>query len=583
MKKIDPKILERARTWLNESFDHETRREVKKMMDEDPGALEEAFYQHLEFGTGGLRGIMGVGTNRMNRYTVGMATQGLANYLHQEFPGKELNVAIAYDCRHNSAYFAHVTAEVLSANGIGVYLFDKLRPVPLLSFTVRELNCQAGVVITASHNPKEYNGYKVYGEDGGQLVPPHDKNVIREVEKITVEQIRFNANETKIKILDDTFDQIYLERAKTLSLLPGVVKLHKDLRIVFTPIHGATVKIVPAALKAFGFRQVYNVPEQDKTDGDFPTVASPNPEEAAAFEMALDKARSVNADLVMAADPDGDRLGVAIKDPADKFVLLNGNQMATILTYYVLRQMKEQDRLASGDYIVKTIVTTELLSEIAASFNVESVNVLTGFKYIAEVIRQREGKQRFLCGGEESYGFLVGDLVRDKDAVIACCMVAEAAAWARENGMGLYELMVKIYKEYGLWVESLLSITRKGIEGRKEIREMMDNFRSNPPESLDGKALARVLDYQAGTDKDMFNNEITKIDLPRSNVLQFILEDGARITMRPSGTEPKIKFYFGCPSDLDETKEYEGKRIELLERIERIKKELKPEEGAITT
>lgn len=583
MEKIDPKILERARTWLNDSFDHETRREVKKMMDEDPGVLEEAFYQHLEFGTGGLRGIMGVGTNRMNRYTVGMATQGLANYLHQEFPGKELHVAIAYDCRHNSADFARVTAEVLSANDIGVYLFDKLRPVPLLSFTVRELNCQAGVVITASHNPKEYNGYKVYGEDGGQLVPPHDKNVIREVEKITVEQIRFSANETKIKILDDAFDQIYLKRIKTLSLLPGEGKLHKDLRIVFTPIHGATVEIVPAALKAFGFRQVYNVPEQDKADGDFPTVASPNPEEAAAFEMALDKARSVNADLVMAADPDGDRLGVAIKDPAGKFVLLNGNQMATILTYYVLRQMKEQDRLASGDYIVKTIVTTELLSEIAVSFNVESVNVLTGFKYIAEVIRQREGKQRFLCGGEESYGFLVGDLVRDKDAVIACCMVAEAAAWARENGMGLYELMVQIYREYGLWVESLLSITRKGIEGRKEIREMMDNFRNNPPESLDGKALARVLDYQAGTDKDMFNNETIQIDLPKSNVLQFVLEDGARITMRPSGTEPKIKFYFGCPSDLDEEKDYEGKRVELLERIERIKKELRPDGGAITT
>ncbi|MFP4690481.1 MAG: phospho-sugar mutase [Bacteroidales bacterium] len=583
MKKIDPKILERARTWLDESFDQETRREVKIMMDEDPKALEEAFYRHLEFGTGGLRGIMGVGTNRMNKYTVGMATQGLANYLHQEFPGKELHVAVAYDCRHNSAYFAHVTAEVLSANGIGVYLFDKLRPVPLLSFTVRELKCQAGVVITASHNPKEYNGYKVYGEDGGQLVPPHDKNVIREVKKITVDQIRFSAKKGKINMLNDDFDQVYLERLKTLSLLPGVVKLHKDLRIVFTPIHGATVNLVPAALKIFGFQQVYHVPEQDKTDGDFPTVASPNPEEAAAFEMALDKARSVNADLVMAADPDGDRLGVAIRDPAGEFVLLNGNQMATILTYYVLRQMKEQGRLASGDYIVKTIVTTELLSDIAASFNVESVNVLTGFKYIAEVIRQREGIQRFLCGGEESYGFLVGDLVRDKDAVIACCMVAEAAAWARENGMGLYELMVMIYKEYGLWVESLLSITRKGIEGGEEIREMMDNFRNNPPDNLDGKALARVLDYQAGTDKDMFNNKTTKIDLPKSNVLQFVLEDGARITMRPSGTEPKIKFYFGCPSDLKEAKDYEGKRGELLERIDRIKKELKPEEGAGTT
>ena len=579
MKKIDPIILERARTWLDESFDNETRQKVRKMMDEDPRALEEAFYRHLEFGTGGLRGIMGVGTNRMNRYTVGMATQGLANYLRKEYPGKELHVAIAYDCRHNSDYFAQVTAEVLSANGIGVYLFDNLRPVPLLSFTVRELKCQAGVVITASHNPKEYNGYKVYGEDGGQLVAPHDKNVILEVEKITMDQVRFSAKETKIKILDDAFDKIYLERLRKLSLLPEVVKRHKDLRIVFTPIHGATVKIVPAALKAFGFRQVYNVPEQDKTDGDFPTVASPNPEEAAAFEMALDKARSVNADLVMATDPDGDRLGVAIKDPAGNFVLLNGNQMATILTYYVLRQMKEKDRLASGDYIVKTIVTTELLSEIAASYDVESVNVLTGFKYIAEVIRQREGKQRFLCGGEESYGFLVGDLVRDKDAVIACCMIAEAAAWARENGIGLYKLMVQIYQEYGLWVENLLSITRKGIEGVGEIREMMDSFRNNPPDSLDGKALARVLDYQEGTDRDIFLNEVAQIELPKSNVLQFVLKDGTRITMRPSGTEPKIKFYFGCPSTLDDVKDYEGKRAESLERIERIKKEMKLDKG----
>ncbi len=579
MKEIDPKILERARTWLTESFDHETRREVKKMMDEDPKALEDAFYRHLEFGTGGLRGIMGVGTNRMNRYTVGMATQGLANYLHQEYPGKDLHVAIAFDCRHNSDYFAHVTAEVLSANGIGVYLFDKLRPVPLLSFTVRELKCQAGIAITASHNPKEYNGYKVYGEDGGQLVPPHDKNVIREVEKITVDQIRFSAKEAKIKILNDPFDQIYLERLRSLSLLSDLVKRHKDLRIVFTPIHGATVNLVPAALKAFGFQRVYNVPEQDETDGDFPTVASPNPEEAAAFKMALDRAGSVNADLVMATDPDGDRLGVATRDRSGNFVLLNGNQMATILTYYVLRQMKEQGRLASGDYIVKTIVTTELLSEIAASFEVESVNVLTGFKYIAEVIRQREGKQRFLCGGEESYGFLVGDLVRDKDAVIACCMIAEAAAWARENGMELYELLVEIYKKYGLWVENLLSITRKGVEGAEEIREMMDDYRNNPPESLDGKALARVLDYQAGTDRDVFANEISPIELPKSNVLQFILEDGSRITMRPSGTEPKIKFYFGCPSSFEDSEDYEGMRAGLLDRIERIKKEMKLDKG----
>ncbi len=575
MKTIDSAILDRAKIWLTDVFDSETRRKVQELIDKRPEELAEAFYRDLEFGTGGLRGIMGVGTNRMNKYTVGIATQGLADYLHQLFPGDDPpKVAVAHDCRNNSAYFTQITAEVLSANGIKVYVFDALRPVPLLSFAVRELGCQAGIVITASHNPPEYNGYKVYWEDGGQLVPPHDKNIIANVHKTSVDQIRFGMKEALITTLDASFDDLYIERVKSLSMQPGIIEKHNDLRIVFSPIHGSAVRLVPEALKAFGFRAVFNVSGQDVVDGNFPTVDSPNPEEPAALSMALDKAREVDADLAMATDPDGDRVGVAIKDPAGEYVLLTGNQCAAILTYYVLEQMKQQGRLRGDEYIVKTIVTTELLSEMAESYGVECLDVLTGFKYIAEKMRLLEGKKRFLCGGEESYGFLVGDFVRDKDAVITCCMIAEAAAWARGQGLTLYDLLIRIYLEYALYVETMVSITKKGMKGAEEIKEMMDRFRRRPPETVDGKTLARMIDYQAGTDRDLYLDEEHPVDLPGSNVLQFILEDGTRITMRPSGTEPKIKFYFGCRTGLNKAEDFDHKRKEMLATIERIKKDL---------
>ncbi len=576
MKKIDPLILNRAKVWLTDVFDRESRRQVQELLDGDPEVLADAFYQDLEFGTGGLRGIMGVGTNRMNKYTVGMATQGLADYIRRSFPEMEHpSVAIAHDCRNQSDFFTDITAEVLSANGIKVFVFDALRPTPLLSFAVRKLECQAGIVITASHNPVEYNGYKVYWDDGGQLVPPHDKNVIEEVKKTSVDQIRFGRRDELITTLDASFDDIYMEAIRSLSLAPDVIREQRDLRIVFTPIHGTTVRLVPESLKYFGFESIYHVEEQDVVDGNFPTVDSPNPEEPAAFEMALERAREVDAELVMATDPDGDRLGVAVKDPNGEYVLLNGNQCAAILTFYVLEQMKRQDRLTGNEYIVKTIVTTELLAEMAASYDVECLDVLTGFKYIAEKIRLLEGEKRFLCGGEESYGFLVGDLVRDKDAVISCCMLAEAAAWTRREGHTLFDLLLRIYTEYDLYVETLMSITRKGMKGAEEIREMMDGFRSSPPARLDGKTLARIIDYQAGIDRDLYQDEEFSVDLPPANVLQFILEDGTKITMRPSGTEPKIKFYFACRSAFEQGDDYEAKRQDLLDSIERIKKDLK--------
>ena len=575
MNKPNADILDRAQKWLDESFDLETRQHVKALIESQSNELTEAFYRDLEFGTGGLRGIMGVGTNRMNKYTVGMATQGLANYLRQSFTGKDIKVAIAHDCRHNSTFFSDVTAEVLSANGIRVYLFDAMRPVPLLSFAVRELGCQAGIVITASHNPKEYNGYKVYWEDGGQLVPPHDHRVIGEVKKIdSVSRIRFGKVDHNITILDEAFDKVYIEKIKSLALFRPTDSTGYGLKVVFTPIHGSTVKLIPMALRAFGFKNVFNVPEQDIPDGDFPTVESPNPEEPAALEMALEKAREVDADLVLATDPDGDRLGAAIRDNTGAYFLLNGNQTAALLTYYVLLRLKEMGRITGNEYIVKTIVTSDLLAEIAAAHDVECYNVLTGFKYIAEKIRLLEGKEQFICGGEESYGFLVGDLVRDKDAVISCCLLAEAASWAQSQGLSLYDLLLRIYGEHGLYVESLVSLTRKGMQGAEEIKTMMDDFRKTPPRELDGKTLARIIDYQTGIERDLYQGEQYPIDLPRSNVLQFVLENGTTITMRPSGTEPKIKFYFSCMGELKSPADYSGERARLLEHISAVRQSL---------
>jgi phosphoglucomutase len=549
--KLDDNILERAKTWLGSSFDEATRNEVENLIQNDPKELTESFYRDLEFGTGGLRGIMGAGTNKMNKYTVGMATQGLANYVKKMFPTEKLKAAIAYDCRNNSDLFARISAEILSANGFEVYLFESLRPTPLLSFTIRQYGCHTGIVITASHNPKEYNGYKVYWNDGAQLVAPHDTNVIDEVQKISgISEINFNHKPELIKILGTETDKIYIQKLTTLSLSPDIIRKHKDMKIVFTPIHGTCVTLVPDALRAYGFENIINVPEQDVTSGDFPTVHSPNPEEPAALEMALQKAREVDADLVMATDPDGDRVGIAVKDNTGKFILLNGNQAASLIIFYLLSQWSKKGKLKGKEYIVKTIVTTELLSEIAKDFDTECYNVLTGFKFIGEIIRQLEGKKQFIGGGEESYGYLVGDMARDKDAVVACCIIAETMAWAKENGQTLYQLLVDIYVKYGFYKEKLISITKKGKAGMEEIKGMMEKFRNNPPESIDGVKLAIMKDYQLSVEKNFQTQTQKPILLPKSDVLQFFLEDGSVITMRPSGTEPKIKFYFGVKADL---------------------------------
>jgi phosphoglucomutase len=548
MKKVDAVILERAQKWLSPAYDETTRKQVKALIDNDPDGLIEAFYCDLEFGTGGLRGIMGPGTNRMNQYTVGMATQGLANYLMKSFPEvPEKAVAIAHDCRNNSRYFTEVAAAILSANGIKVYLFEDLRPTPQLSFAVRELGCQSGIVITASHNPPEYNGYKVYWNDGGQLVAPHDKNVIHEVRKITgIDQVRFERVDQKIVVLGNEIDQKYLERMKSYSLSPENNLRHRDLKIVFTPIHGSAVKLAPMALKAFGFDNVFSVPEQDVTSGDFPTVASPNPEEPAALKMALDLARRLDADLVMATDPDADRVGVAVKDLRGEFVLLNGNQTAAIILAYLLQQWKDRGLLKGNEYIVKTIVTSELLKALAEKYGVECYDVLTGFKYIAELIRLLEGRKTFIAGGEESYGYLIGDYVRDKDAIISCCFVAEAAAWARQKGKTLYQMLIDVYLEHDLYLEKLVTTTRKGKSGLEEIKAMMQNFRTNPPVEVNGIKVVEIKDFEKSVARNLQSGKETPIELPKSDVLQFFLADGSKISMRPSGTEPKIKFYFGA-------------------------------------
>ncbi len=470
--KIAPEILKRAQVWLNGNYDEETKAEIRNMIENDPEGLTEAFYKDLEFGTGGLRGIMGVGTNRMNKYTVGMATQGLANYLKKMFPNnKTISIAIATDSRNKNTFFANTTANVMSANGIKVYLFDEQRPTPELSFTIRHLGCQAGVVITASHNPPEYNGYKAYWEDGGQLVAPHDKNVIEEVQKIkNIDDVKFERNGDLIEIIGEEVDSIYIEKIKSLSLSPEIIQRQKNMKIVYTPIHGAGVKLVPQSLKAFGFENVINVPEQDIPDGNFPTVKSPNPEEPAALAMALDKAREVDAAIVMATDPDTDRVGIAVKNDKGEFVLLNGNQTATLLINYLLKKWKENGLVTGNEYIVKTIVTSEILKDIADKNGIETYDTLTGFKYIAEIIRLLEGKKTFIGGGEESYGYLVGDFVRDKDAVISCCMIAETAAWAADQGKTLYDLLPDIYVEFRFYKERLLSIVRKGKAGAEEIQ-----------------------------------------------------------------------------------------------------------------
>ena len=565
-------VKNKANTWLKGDFDEETKKQVKYLLDNDEKELIDAFYKDLEFGTGGLRGIMGVGTNRMNIYTVGMATQGLSNYLHKQFSDlSQIKAVIAYDSRNNSQLFAEKAAKVLTANGIKVYLFDRLRPTPELSFTIRHLNCQAGIVITASHNPKEYNGYKVYWDDGGQIVPPHDKNIISEVQKISdISQVNFNGNEDDIEILGNEIDDIYIDKVHTLSLNPEVNRKQSDLKIVYSPLHGTGVELVPRVLEKFGFKNVIHVPEQDEVNGDFPTVHSPNPEEHAAMKMALEKAEAEDADLVMATDPDSDRVGLAAKNNKGELEILNGNQAASLLINYLLSQWKEKGKLTDKEYIVKTIVTTELLADIAESYGVECYNTLTGFKYIADKIKQFEGKKTFIGGGEESYGYLAGEFVRDKDAIISCALLAETAAYAKETGRSLYDQLIDIYLEHGLFKEKLISVVKKGKEGEEEIKKMMDRFRNNPPDSINGSDLMLIHDYYKQKTFDQLSQLRYEIHLPKSNVLQFMLEDGTKISMRPSGTEPKIKFYFSVNEKLEKREDFEKVDQMLEERIENI-------------
>jgi len=565
-------VKTKANAWLNGNYNEETKQQIRDLMEKNEAELIECFYKDLEFGTGGLRGIMGVGTNRMNIYTIGMATQGLCNYLKMNYgETADLKVAIAYDCRNNGKMFAETTANIFAANKIKVYLFDSLRPTPELSFAIRHFGCQSGVVLTASHNPKEYNGYKAYGEDGGQLTAPHDVNVVNEARKITnVDEIKFTGNEHLITIIGEEFDKIYLNELHSLSLCKEAVAQFSNMKIVYTPIHGTGVQLVPAILKKFGFNNIYNIPAQDITDGNFPTVISPNPENAEALTMALAKAKEVDAELILATDPDADRVAVAVKDDSGNYLLLNGNQTGAILIYYLLSNWKQLGKLNGKEYVVKTIVTTELIRVIAEKFGVEYFDVLTGFKYIAEIIKENEGKKHFIGGGEESYGYLAGEFVRDKDAIMSCALIAEATAWAKSNGKTLYDLLQDIYVEFGFYKESLINIEKKGKAGAEEIEAMMEAYRKNPPKEIAGHKVLEMKDYQFQKTTNLINGTVKPINLPKSNVLQFITEDESKISIRPSGTEPKIKFYFGVKAALSSKSEFEKANAETDSKIKAI-------------
>ena len=571
-EELAKKVRDRAKAWLEGNYDKETKERVKYLLENDEKELTESFYRDLEFGTGGLRGIMGVGTNRMNIYTVGMATQGLCNYLKKNFSSlPQIKVAVGHDSRNNSRLFAETTANIFSANGFKVYLFDSLRPTPELSFAIRHYGCQSGVVITASHNPKEYNGYKAYWDDGGQVISPHDKDIIKEVEKIqSVDEVSYNGDKTRIEIIGHELDEIYTDQIKNLSLSPEIIAKYADMKIVYTPIHGTGVKLVPMSLQKFGFKNIIHVPEQDVSDGNFPTVKSPNPEETAAMSMAIKKAEETDADLVMATDPDADRVGVVVKNNEGKYVVLNGNQTASLLINYLLNKWSENGKLKGKEYIVKTIVTTELLADIAQKYRVQHYDVLTGFKYIADIIKQNEGKMSFIGGGEESYGYLAGEFVRDKDAVISCSLIAETAVWAKSQGKSLFDMLIDIYLEYGFYKEKLLSVTKKGKEGEEEIKQMMADYRTNPPGFINESRVIKIADYQLQQEKDLLRGVVSKITLPKSNVLQFFTEDGSKISIRPSGTEAKIKFYFSVKSKLDSVDRFVHTDQMLEKRIEAI-------------
>ena len=574
---LEQLVLKKAQTWLDGHYDEETKKQVKYLIDNDMKELVESFYKDLEFGTGGLRGIMGVGSNRMNVYTVGTATQGLANYLKKNFAGEQVRVAVAHDSRNNSRMFAERVADIFASNGFSVYLFDALRPTPELSFAIRELKCHSGVVVTASHNPKEYNGYKAYWTDGAQVTAPHDKNIIAEVEKITdVDMVLTGLHPEKITILDEKFDEIYLDRIHELSLAPESVAKYHDMKIVYSPMHGAGVRLVPASLKKFGFTNVIMVKEQSVVDGNFPTVESPNPEERKTMSMAIDLAAKEGADLVLATDPDSDRIGVALRNKKGEYVLLNGNQTLVLLMSYQLTRWAERGLLDGNQYVVKTIVTSQMANAVAEHFGVKCYDCLTGFKYIAKIIRENEGKTKYIGGGEESFGYLGGDYVRDKDAVSACSLAAEAAAWARDTmGLTLYEWLQELYVKYGFYREGLVSVVRKGKEGAEQIQQMMVDFRSNPPKTILGSPVVKINDFLTSEATDVKTGAKTPIAEEKSNVLQWFTEDGTKVSVRPSGTEPKIKFYFGVKATLPSVADYDKVLAELDAKIEGIKQDLK--------
>lgn len=573
LKEVEAK----AQTWLDGNYDEETKQTIRKMMEaEDKTELIESFYKNLEFGTGGLRGIMGVGTNRMNIYTVGAATQGLSNYLKKQFADlPQISVVIGHDCRNNSRKFAEVSADIFSANGIKVYLFDELRPTPEMSFAIRHLGCQSGIILTASHNPKEYNGYKAYWNDGAQMIAPHDTGVIEEVNKVTVNDIKFQGNKELIQIIGAEIDKLFIENIKTLTLSPDSIQRNKDMKIVYTPIHGTGVRLIPMCLKEFGFANIVSVPEQNVVSGDFPTVVSPNPEEPAALSMAVEKAKEVDADMVMASDPDADRLGIAVKDDKGEWILMNGNQTCVLFTYYILRRWKELGRLDGSQFMVKTIVTTEVMKDVANKMGVEMFDCYTGFKWIASVIREFEGKRKYIGGGEESYGFLVEDFCRDKDAVSACVIMAEIAAWAKDNGKSLFQLLQDIYIEVGFGKEKGISVVRKGKTGAEEIQQMMKDYRNNPPKEIAGSPVRLIKDYQTLKATEVATGKQTELKFPTtSNVLQFFTEDGTKISVRPSGTEPKIKFYIEVRGTMKTRADYADADAKATAKIQAVRDSL---------
>ncbi len=577
---IDAGTRQRIDTWLNGNYDAETKATIQALLDaNNESELSDAFYKDLEFGTGGLRGLIGVGSNKMNRYTVGAATQGLANYLNQCFPGQNIKVAIAYDSRNMSPEFARIAADIFSANGIAVYLFKALRPTPELSFTIRHLGCKSGVVITASHNPREYNGYKAYWDDGSQVVSPHDANVVAEVNKIqSVDEIKFTGRPELITMIGEEVDAEYLKTITANSINPEVIARQKDLKIVFTPIHGTGITLVPAALAKVGFQNVHIVQEQATPDGNFPTVVYPNPEETEAMTIAMNQAKALDADLVIATDPDADRVGAAVKNKHGEWQLLNGNQMASLIIYYLLQAWQSAGKLTGKEFVAKTIVTTNIIDAMCAAYQVPCYNTLTGFKYIAQVIRELEGQAQFIGGGEESYGYLIGDEVRDKDAVASCAMIAELTAYAKDKGLSLIDFLTEMYQKHGFYYEGLVSLTKKGKTGAEEIQKMMADLRSNLPASVAGSAPVEVLDYQNLTSKNLKTGAVSAIPaglgIEKSNVIQLILEDGTKVSARPSGTEPKIKFYISVNTPLNKPEDFDATLQQLKDKVKTIQQDL---------